>query len=87
MNKMVLSIKSRIKYINRSQCIEKQSPRFLAPESDFVEGNFSTSGGGAGGGGFGMIQAHTFTVPFTSIIIFTSAPPQIIRHYILGPLA
>ena len=54
-----------------------------------MEGNFSTSGGGGagGGGGFGMIQAHTFTVPFTSIIIFTSAPPQIIRHYILGPLA
>ena len=46
MNKMVLSIKSRIKYINRSQCIEKQSPSFLAPESGFVEGNFSTSGGG-----------------------------------------
>ena len=43
--------------------------------------------GAGGGGGFGMIQAHTFTVPFTSIIIFTSAPPQIIRHYILGPLA
>ena len=54
-----------------------------------MEGNFTTSWGGraGGGGGFGMIQAHTFTVPFTSIIIFTSAPPQIIRHYILGPLA
>ena len=63
MNKMVLSIKSRIKYINRSQCIEKQSPNFLAPESGFMGENFSTNGGGAvggagGGGGFGMIQAH-----------------------------
>lgn len=46
MNKMVLSIKSRIKYINRSQCIEKQSPNFLAPESGFMEENFSNGGRG-----------------------------------------
>ena len=58
MNKIVLSIKSRIKYINRSQCIEKQSPNFLAPESGFMEGSFSTSEGAGGGGGFGMIQTH-----------------------------
>ena len=48
MNKIVLSIKSRIKYINRSQCIEKQSPNFLAPESGFMEDSFSTSEGAGG---------------------------------------
>ena len=32
-----------------------------------------------GGGGLGMIQAHTFVVHFIPLII-TSAPPQIIRH-------
>ena len=38
----------------------QQSPTFLAPGTSFVEDNFSRDqgGGGAGGDGFGMIQAH-----------------------------
>ena len=38
--------------------LEQRSPTFLAPGSVFMEDNFSKDGGGVGGEGFGMIQAH-----------------------------
>ena len=51
-------------------------PTFMTPWTSFMEDNFSMDWGG---GGLGMIQAHTFVVHFIPLII-TSAPPQIIRH-------
>ena len=56
----------------------QQSPTFLAPGTCFMEDNFSMNWLGDG---FGMIQAHYICCALYFYII-TSAPPQIIRHYI-----
>ena len=56
----------------------QQSSTFLAPGICFVEDNFSTDGGR--GMASGCFKWTTFIVYFISII--TSAPLQIIKHYI-----
>ena len=61
--------------------LKQQSQIYLAPETCFVEDNFSTDRVGVGGWGWFWGDSSSFTVPLISIII-TSAPPQIIRHLI-----
>ena len=57
---------------------QRCSPTFLAPETGFVEDNFSMDWG-AGGMVWEWFEHITLTVHFISIVI-TSAPPQTIRH-------
>ena len=60
--------------------LKQQSSTSLAPETGFMEDNFSTDWGWVEGDDLGMIQAQNiFIVQFVSIII-TLDPPQIIRH-------
>ena len=50
-------------------------PNLFGTGTGFMEDGFSID---RAGGGFRMIQTHTFTMLFISVI--TSAPPLIIRH-------
>ena len=56
--------------------LEQQSPAFEAPETCFVEDNFSMNGGWERGV-WGRFKHMKFTVHF---MIITPAPPQIISH-------
>ena len=51
------------------KCIEQQSPSFLAPETSFMEDNFSTDQGGGGGKVSEWFKSITFIIHFISIII------------------
>ena len=51
------------------KCIEQQSPSFLAPETSFMEDNFSTDQGRGGGKVSEWFKSITFIIHFISIII------------------
>ena len=54
---------------SREKTVERWSPTFLAAGTGFMKDNFSIDQGGRGSDGFWMIQAITFLMHFTSIII------------------
>ena len=51
------------------KCIEQQSSSFLAPETSFMEDNFSIDQGRGGGKVSGWFKSITFIIYFISIII------------------
>ena len=63
-----------------SSILEHQSPVFWVPGAGFMEDNLSTNKGWGLGGDFRMSQAPYLYCALISIIVITSAPPQIIRH-------
>ena len=54
---------------SREKTVERWSPTFLAAGTGFMKDNFSIDQGGRGSDGYWMIQAITFLMHFTSIII------------------
>ena len=70
--------------VDQREITSSQIPKIsglLAAGTNFVGDNFSTNQGQ--GIVSGWFECIAFIVHFTSIIIITSAPPQIIRHQIL----